>query len=126
MLGLPALEPRYRADPQRPRTLEGQSVDPVVDQRTRVTRIVTPVFEAAGCRLEHVETVVGSSDPHPISGIHHHGVHGVAGERAGIVGIVAVDGEAVGGAPPAGQAAVLDGDPQIALRVLDGLPGLRE
>jgi len=119
VLGLPAIEPRFGADPQGPRAVEGQGADAVIDQRARVRGIVAQVLDAPRCRLQNVEPRVGGSDPDTIAAIDHDSVHGVAGERGGIVRVVAVDDEGVGGALPARHAAVLDGDPQIVVPVLD-------
>ena len=119
MLGLPALESRLRADPERPRAIEQQGVDPVIDEGAGVAGIVAQVLDAARCGLENVDTRVEGSDPHAIVGIHEQRVDGVAGERAAVFGIVAVDDEVVGGALPAREAPVLDGDPQIVVTILD-------
>src|SRR2546430_9910075 len=39
VLGLPAIEPRFGADPQDPRAVEAQGADAVIDQRARVREI---------------------------------------------------------------------------------------
>src|SRR5204863_339015 len=119
MLGLPALESRLGADPERPRAIEQQGVEPVIGEGAGVAGIVAQVLDAARCGLENVDTRVEGSDPHAIVGIHEQGVDGVAGERAAVFGIVAVDDEVVRGALPAREAPVLDGDPQIVVTILD-------
>jgi hypothetical protein len=80
LLGLPAIEPDFRADPQHPRTVERQSGNPVVAERVRIVGIMAQMLDAAGCRLENVDARIGCSHPDAIARIDQHGVHGVAGE----------------------------------------------
>ena len=77
------------------------------------------MLDVSGGRIEDVEARVGGSDPHALARVHQHHVHRIAGEGAGIGGVVAVDAEAVGRAVPACEPAILDREPQVVVCVLD-------
>ncbi len=120
-IGLPLIEPRFRAHPQRSGAVESQRVDMVVDQRVRIRRVVAQVLDVSRRGLENVDARIAGSHPDPATGIDEHVVHGIAGKRGGVRRIVAINGKAVRRPVPAGEACVLDRNPKIVMRVLDDL-----
>src|SRR5882724_7869574 len=120
-LALPAVQARLGTDPYGSGAVLRQGENPIIDQRVRIRRVVTPMLDVSGCRIQDVDAGIVGPDPDPTAGVHEDRVRGVAREGAGIGGIVAEDREAIAGAVPAGDTGILDRYPQIVMRILDDL-----
>ncbi len=120
--GVQRSRPAFGADPERPdcpatrRTRGRCSSEPVA------AVLATQMFEAARRRIENVDARVGRADPDPPPRIDEHCAQRVARQRLRVARVVAIGGERVGGAAPAGQAAVLRRDPQVVPRRLRRCP----
>src|SRR6266403_1561416 len=82
------------------------------------------VTNLTGLRIEHIQTLVQSTRPDAASSIDEQRAYRVAGERVRIVRVVPERLEVLRPPIPAGHAAAVRGQPQVALRVLRHRPDI--
>ena len=108
------------SDPQQPAGALGQRQDVRIAQRRRIPRIVPVVRKATRAPVEQVESV-GRAYPDLAAAVLEQGVHGVAGQRSGIVGGVPVDVFDIAARVDPGETAAIGADPDAARPVLEQL-----
>ncbi len=121
LLGEPAIEADVSSDPHGPGTVHRESQDVIARQRIHRCRIVTQMLDRTGGRIQHIDSRVRGADPDLAARIQGEGPDSIAGQRPRPGGVVAEGRESVGVPVPAGDACILECDPQIPVSVFDDL-----